>query len=83
MTHMEVDGTADPQLVDIMLKIISYTKAISLLKAEGYEARLMMVAAGCGRHRQDQCQPKICQRTYLSVAFEGFVVAIDAHLQVQ
>ncbi|EKX34127.1 hypothetical protein GUITHDRAFT_119681 [Guillardia theta CCMP2712] len=37
MTHMEVEGTADPQSMNIMLEMFN-DKAISLLEAEWHEA---------------------------------------------
>ncbi|EKX40320.1 hypothetical protein GUITHDRAFT_113559 [Guillardia theta CCMP2712] len=109
MTQMEVDGTADPQSVDIMLKMFS-DKAISLLKAEGHEATARMAEAMSGLHKAfDERGLKVSERIRLvqegrrwllegidwtsvsqkhvkglsSVTFEGFIVAIDTHLQVQ
>mmetsp|Transcript_17004 Transcript_17004/g.56267 ORF Transcript_17004/g.56267 Transcript_17004/m.56267 type:complete len:351 (+) Transcript_17004:2037-3089(+) len=109
MTQMEVDGTADPQSVDIMLKMFS-DKAISLLRAEGHEATARMAEAMSGLHKAfDERGLKVSERIRLvqegrrwllegidwtsvsqkhvkglsSVTFEGFIVAIDTHLQVQ
>lgn len=50
MSQMEVDGTADPQSVDIMLKMF-IEKAINLLKAEGHEATARMAESMSGLHK--------------------------------
>uniref|UniRef100_A0A7S4JJV6 Uncharacterized protein n=1 Tax=Guillardia theta TaxID=55529 RepID=A0A7S4JJV6_GUITH len=65
MTQMEVDGTADPQSVDIMLKMFS-DKAISLLKAEGHEATARMAEAMSGLHKAfDERGLKVSERIRL------------------
>ncbi|EKX39924.1 hypothetical protein GUITHDRAFT_113917 [Guillardia theta CCMP2712] len=65
MTQMEVDGTADPQSVDIMLKMFS-DKAISLLKAEGHEATARMAEAMSGLHKVFDERGLKFQRGYVS-----------------
>mmetsp|Transcript_17007 Transcript_17007/g.56275 ORF Transcript_17007/g.56275 Transcript_17007/m.56275 type:complete len:247 (+) Transcript_17007:1560-2300(+) len=93
MTQMEVDGTADPQSVDIMLKMFS-DKAISLLRAEGHEATARMAEAMSGLHKAfDERGLKVSERIRLvqegrrwlleGIEFEGFIVAIDTHVPVQ